>query len=142
MPFLIFVPHHGIIFHFILRINDVTTAKVWLDHVPCASLLPSLMPRTCAALGRRSNLSTHFFSSMKALVIARKSGAVSVCDVAGLRNMLGDSPEFLAGVPQVQTVCLERGFMGLECETELVGKNDEEFSDGQAVSKAALIFFP
>lgn len=36
-----------------------------------------------------------------AVIVARYSGSVTVSSVATLRNLLGESPEFLEGVPQV-----------------------------------------
>ncbi|GLH06021.1 Neuroblastoma-amplified sequence [Gryllus bimaculatus] len=57
--------------------------------------------------------------SEQAVIVARLSGAVSVCSVSNLRNLLGESPEFLAGQPQVSAMCSERGFLGLECETQI-----------------------
>lgn len=39
--------------------------------------------------------------SEAAVIVARYSGSVTVSSVATLRNLLGESPEFLEGVPQV-----------------------------------------
>lgn len=39
--------------------------------------------------------------SEAAVIVARYSGSVTVSSVASLRNLLGESPEFLEGVPQV-----------------------------------------
>nr|CAD7605992.1 unnamed protein product [Timema genevievae] len=57
--------------------------------------------------------------SDQAVIIARFCGAVSVCAVANLRNLLGESPEFLAGQPQVSALCNPQGFLSLECESLL-----------------------
>ncbi|KDR17610.1 Neuroblastoma-amplified sequence, partial [Zootermopsis nevadensis] len=58
----------------------------------------------------------------QAVIIARYSGAISVCSVANLRNLLGESPEFLAGPPQVSSLCSDHGFLGLECEITFTSK--------------------
>ncbi|XP_069692436.1 NBAS subunit of NRZ tethering complex-like isoform X2 [Periplaneta americana] len=58
----------------------------------------------------------------QAVIVARHSGAISVCSVGSLRNLLGESPEFLAGPPQVSALCSDHGFLGLECETVLTSK--------------------
>ncbi|XP_068083289.1 NBAS subunit of NRZ tethering complex [Anabrus simplex] len=57
--------------------------------------------------------------SEQAVIVARYSGAVSVCTVRNLCNLLGESPEFLAGQPQISALCNDRGFLGLECESIL-----------------------
>ncbi|XP_075215601.1 NBAS subunit of NRZ tethering complex-like isoform X2 [Lycorma delicatula] len=54
------------------------------------------------------------------LIIARKNGAVSVCELNELHNLLGDNPEFLCGEPALSTVCTDRGFLALECDTQLL----------------------
>ncbi|KAJ9580563.1 hypothetical protein L9F63_024256, partial [Diploptera punctata] len=73
-----------------------------------------------------SNYSTHPVDvnwwSDQAVIIARNSGAISVCSVGNLHNLLGDSPEFLAGPPQVSALCSDQGFLGLECETIFTSK--------------------
>lgn len=40
--------------------------------------------------------------SEKAVILARFSGAVTVCSVQSLANLLGEYPEFFEGVPQVR----------------------------------------
>ncbi|PSN37576.1 Neuroblastoma-amplified sequence [Blattella germanica] len=60
--------------------------------------------------------------SDQAVIIARHSGAISVCSVGNLHNLLGESPEFLAGSPQVSALCSDQGFLGLECETVSISK--------------------
>ena len=59
---------------------------------------------------------------LQVVIIARYSGAVSVCSVANLRNLLGESPEFLAGPPRISSLCSDHGFLGLECESKLTSK--------------------
>lgn len=51
------------------------------------------------------------------IIIARKNGAVTVCEINELRNLLGESPEFLCSEPRLSPVCSERGFLALECES-------------------------
>jgi len=73
----------------------------------------------------------------QAVIIARYSGAISVCCVTNLRNLLGESPEFLAGPPQVSSLCSDHGFLGLECETTLTAKKypwDGSISQSEIVS--------
>lgn len=66
--------------------------------------------------------------SDEALVLVRNSGAVSVCEVVNLQNLLGESPEFLAGSPQVRRFHNEKGFLALECDVDVFSKsrNNEE----------------
>jgi hypothetical protein len=59
---------------------------------------------------------------LQVVIIACYSGAVSVCSVANLRNLLGESPEFLAGPPRISSLCSDHGFLGLECESTLTSK--------------------
>lgn len=42
--------------------------------------------------------------SEKSVILARFSGAVTVCSVNSLTNLLGESPEFFEGVPQVLVI--------------------------------------
>ena len=55
------------------------------------------------------------------LVVARVSGAVTVLRVSNLDNLLGDSPEFLEGVPRISQ-CFQKGFFALECELVVRGR--------------------
>ena len=55
------------------------------------------------------------------LVVSRVSGAVSVLKVSNLTNLLGDSPEFLEGVPRISQ-CFQKGFFALECEFVVRGR--------------------
>ncbi|RZF42481.1 hypothetical protein LSTR_LSTR004400 [Laodelphax striatellus] len=54
------------------------------------------------------------------LIIARRNGAVSVCELEGLRNILGDRPEALAGATMLSTTCTEKGFLALESEFKII----------------------
>ncbi|KAF4531011.1 hypothetical protein B566_EDAN009755 [Ephemera danica] len=61
--------------------------------------------------------------SENVLIIARYSGAVSVCSTTDLHNLLGEYPEFFAGPPQVSAAsCDGRGFLSLECEVNVSSK--------------------
>jgi hypothetical protein len=80
----------------------------------------------------------------QAVIIARYSGAVSVCSVANLRNLLGESPEFLAGPPQVSSLCNDHGFLGLECETKLTSKKypwDGHITQSEIVSNIMFSYY-
>jgi hypothetical protein len=59
--------------------------------------------------------------SREAVVLARMSGALTVLGTQSLSNLLGDSPEFLEGVPRISH-CLEKGFFGLECDMSVRGR--------------------
>nr|CAD7198940.1 unnamed protein product [Timema douglasi] len=72
--------------------------------------------------------------SDQAVIIARFCGAVSVCAVANLRNLLGESPEFLAGQPQVSALCNPQGFLSLECESLLTSNKRLAEEDDHWVS--------
>ncbi|XP_012278109.1 neuroblastoma-amplified sequence isoform X2 [Orussus abietinus] len=71
--------------------------------------------------------------SNNSLIIARYSGSVSVCSVKDLRNLLGTTPEFLAGQPQISELAPGRGFLSLDCEAYLTSKkwNRDPNSEGQ-----------
>lgn len=58
----------------------------------------------------------------KAIIIARCSGSTSVCSINNLKNLLGTSPEFLAGQPQIYELDSDRGFLCLDCETYITSK--------------------
>ena len=55
------------------------------------------------------------------MVLARVSGALTVLGVQDLTNMLGDSPEFLEGVPRISQ-CFQKGFFGFECDFVVRGR--------------------
>jgi hypothetical protein len=78
----------------------------------------------------------------QAIIIARYSGAISVCSVANLQNLLGDSPEFLAGPPQVSSLCSDQGFLALECETKHTSKKslwDGQIAQSEIVSNTVFL---
>jgi hypothetical protein len=64
----------------------------------------------------------------EAVVLARMSGAVTVLATQDLTNLLGDSPEFLEGVPRLSHR-LEKGFFGLECDLSIRGRRPSSFDD-------------
>eukprot|EP00057_Strongylocentrotus_purpuratus_P023613 XP_011678087.1 PREDICTED: neuroblastoma-amplified sequence [Strongylocentrotus purpuratus] len=71
------------------------------------------------------------FWSEEAVILARCSGAVAVCSVANLRNLLGTSCEWLAPSPRV-TLASEKGFMALDCESRsLPMKRPRSPTDGE-----------
>ncbi|KAK7075433.1 hypothetical protein SK128_009663, partial [Halocaridina rubra] len=85
--------------------------------------------------------------SDSAVILARYSGAVTVSSVNSLRNLLGDSPEFLEGVPQISE-SYDRGFLGLEVESRLnskrlltgeVSDDDEEYLDSDDEEDLSLV---
>ncbi|XP_014468091.1 PREDICTED: neuroblastoma-amplified sequence-like [Dinoponera quadriceps] len=69
--------------------------------------------------------------SDQAIIVARYSGSTSVCSIWNLKNLLGVSPEFLMGQPQVCELGSEKGFLCLDCETFVTSKKrSREPSDG------------
>ncbi|KYM76506.1 Neuroblastoma-amplified sequence [Atta colombica] len=67
----------------------------------------------------------------QAIIIARYSGSTSVCSMWNLKNLLGVSPEFLAGQPQICELGLEKGFLCLDCEIFITSKKRcRETNDG------------
>ncbi|XP_046481059.1 NBAS subunit of NRZ tethering complex [Neodiprion pinetum] len=80
--------------------------------------------------------------SNHSVIIARYCGSVSVCSIKNLRNLLGASPEFLYGQPQISELCPDRGFLSLDCETFLTSKkrsrdstNESQNSDSSSESE-------
>ena len=64
----------------------------------------------------------------ESVVLARVSGALSVLGTQDLLNLLGESPEFLEGVPRISQ-CFQKGFFGLECETVVRGRRASSRDD-------------
>lgn len=56
-----------------------------------------------------------------------------MCSIKNLQNLLGTSPEFLAGQPQICEFGPDRGFLCLDCETFVTSKkrNRESNTEGQ-----------
>ncbi|XP_059489880.1 NBAS subunit of NRZ tethering complex-like [Neocloeon triangulifer] len=70
--------------------------------------------------------------SEQVLIISRYSGAVSVCSISDLQNLLGESPEFFAGQPQISAAYGDgKGFLSLECEVNFTSKkrSGSQFDD-------------
>ncbi|KAK4028880.1 hypothetical protein OUZ56_021899 [Daphnia magna] len=66
--------------------------------------------------------------SKDSLILARCSGAVSVCAVSDLRNKLGSSAEFFEGSPRVSPA-FDSTFLGLECEMKVRRKRLQPTTD-------------
>ncbi|EFN62928.1 Neuroblastoma-amplified gene protein [Camponotus floridanus] len=77
--------------------------------------------------------------SDQAIIIARYSGSTSVCSTWNLKNLLlGISPEFLAGQPQVCELGSEKGFLCLDCETFITSKKrNRELNDGHLLDASS-----
>ncbi|CAK9831040.1 NBAS subunit of NRZ tethering complex [Anthophora retusa] len=77
--------------------------------------------------------------SDEAIIIARCSGSTSVCSTNNLKNLLGTSPEFLAGQPQICELGPDRGFLCLDCETYITSKkrNRESNSESQTTEASS-----
>nr|XP_033341499.1 neuroblastoma-amplified sequence-like isoform X1 [Megalopta genalis] len=72
--------------------------------------------------------------SEQAIIIARYAGSTSVCATKNLKNLLGMSPEFLAGQPQICELGSDRGFLCLDCETFVTSKKRNRESNVEEVS--------
>lgn len=55
------------------------------------------------------------FWSNSAITLVRRNGAVTVCSLSSLDNLLGEAPEFLSGPPQVTSISQEKMIL-LDCE--------------------------
>ncbi|XP_015606385.1 neuroblastoma-amplified sequence [Cephus cinctus] len=69
-----------------------------------------------------------------ALIITRYSGSISVCSIKDLRNLLGTSPEFLAGQPQISELSPGRGCLTLDCETLLTSNKRKRDTNNETGS--------
>ena len=69
--------------------------------------------------------------SADSLILARCSGAVSVCAVADLRNKLGSSAEFFDGSPRISPA-FNSTFLGLECKVKVQRKRLQLTTDENA----------
>ncbi|XP_045511446.1 neuroblastoma-amplified sequence-like isoform X1 [Colias croceus] len=73
--------------------------------------------------------------SDKEIIVSRFSGAVSVCGIEDMINILGKKPEFFQGAPQVR--CAHDGaFVALECESNVVPANKTRSDESMAVVKS------
>ncbi|KAG7201140.1 hypothetical protein KM043_003931 [Ampulex compressa] len=70
--------------------------------------------------------------SDQAIIIARYTGSTSVCSTKNLKNLLGASPEFLAGQPQICELGTDRGFLCLDCESFITSKKRNHGSSTEA----------
>lgn len=79
----------------------------------------------------------------KAIIVARYSGSISVCSMKNLKNLLGTSPEFLAGQPQICELHPDRGFLCLDCETYITSKKRtrESNTEGQISGLYYVIYY-
>lgn len=73
--------------------------------------------------------------SDNSIILARCSGAVSVCDVGDLRNKLGSAAEFFEGSPRVSPA-FDGTFLGLECETKVQRKRLQRPADNHGPPSA------
>ncbi|CAH2102971.1 unnamed protein product [Euphydryas editha] len=73
--------------------------------------------------------------SEEEIILSRFSGAVSVCELENLQNILGKKPEFFQGTPQV-TNAYDGVFMVLECETNIVPAKKSRSDESMEVVKA------
>lgn len=80
----------------------------------------------------------NFFS--KAVIIARYSGSTSVCSTLNLKNLLGISPEFLAGQPQICELGSEKGFLCLDCETFVTSKKRSREPNDTRLSGLFIVY--
>ncbi|XP_071861564.1 NBAS subunit of NRZ tethering complex isoform X2 [Bombus fervidus] len=75
--------------------------------------------------------------SEEAIIITRCSGSTSVCSTTDLKNLLGSSPEFLAGQPQIHELGSDRGFLCLDCETYITSKKRNRESNTESQTSAS-----
>ncbi|XP_013176850.1 PREDICTED: neuroblastoma-amplified sequence-like [Papilio xuthus] len=68
------------------------------------------------------------------IILSRFSGAVSVCGIEDMENILGKQPEFFQGTPQV-TRAHEGAFMVLECESNVLPANKSTSDETMEVVK-------
>ncbi|XP_049879831.1 NBAS subunit of NRZ tethering complex-like isoform X2 [Pectinophora gossypiella] len=72
--------------------------------------------------------------SNEEIILSRFSGAVTVCDIKNMMNILGKKPEFFQGSPQV--TCAHDGtFMALECESNILPAKRSRSDDSMEVVK-------
>lgn len=71
--------------------------------------------------------------STDSIILARCSGAVSVCAAANLRNKLGSSAEFFEGSPRISPA-FDSTFLGLECEVKVQRKRLQPTTDEPSIS--------
>ncbi|KAI5631323.1 secretory pathway protein sec39 domain-containing protein [Phthorimaea operculella] len=68
------------------------------------------------------------------IILSRFSGAVTICDIENMMNILGKKPEFFQGSPQL--TCAHDGtFMVLECESNVLPAKRNRSDDSMEVVK-------
>nr|XP_018907735.1 PREDICTED: neuroblastoma-amplified sequence-like [Bemisia tabaci] len=126
-----------------LRLN-----KLWtLEEQPNFNLENKMYKRKSGADQLKNSTEFHPVDinwwSEKSLTVARNNGAVTVCCVDTLENLLGESPEFLSRQPQLSSTSGENGILALECQihplkTKLSNDNEEEASSSDDEEKSTL----
>ncbi|KAH9631606.1 hypothetical protein HF086_006598 [Spodoptera exigua] len=89
--------------------------------------------------GKKKDLSVFYpadinWWSNEEIIVSRFSGAVTICDVETMANILGKKPEFFQGTPQV-TRAHAGALMVLECETNVLPAKKARSDDSMEVVK-------
>ena len=110
---------------------SLSSIHFWaLDHQPgFDELSPALLKLSAVRRVRSSAFQNPFkfhpvdinWWSNNSVILARCSGAVSVCGIENLDNKLGSSAEFFDGSPRISP-SFENTFLGLECEVKVQRK--------------------
>lgn len=74
-----------------------------------------------------------------AVILVRKNGAVTVCSINSLENLLGEGPECLSGPPQVASVAAEGRVILLDCEVVVNHGNLVIDDEGENEEDAASV---
>ncbi|KAL0901958.1 hypothetical protein ABMA27_007101 [Loxostege sticticalis] len=72
--------------------------------------------------------------SNEEIILSRFSGAVTVCNIENMVNLLGKKPEFFQGTPQV-TCAHDGAFMALECESNVLPAKKSRSDESMEVVK-------
>lgn len=76
--------------------------------------------------------------SNEEIILSRFSGAVIVCNIENMMNILGKKPEFFQGTPQV--TCAHDGtFMVLECESNVLPAKKSRGNESMEVVRAETV---
>ena len=120
---------------------SLSSLHFWaLDHQPgFDELSPALLQLSAARRVRSSAFQNPFkfhpvdinWWSNQSVILARCSGAVSVCGIDDLNNKLGSSAEFFDGSPRIGP-CYDKTFLGLECEVKVQRKRLQVASEDDA----------
>ncbi|XP_045779272.1 neuroblastoma-amplified sequence-like isoform X2 [Maniola jurtina] len=73
--------------------------------------------------------------SNEEIIVSRFSGAVTVCGIKDMLNILGKKPEFFQGTPKV-TCAYDGAFMALECESNVLPARKSRSDESMEVVKA------